>query len=262
MLIDTHAHLTDIKLVQNLANVLSAARSEGVEKIITIGTSLADSQQAIGLAQRHSEIYAGVGVYPDEDQDLSISTISTNLSNLATQSKVVGIGETGIDVPKEGTPFNLSRQLELFETHIEISNTAKLPLIIHNRGADTLVYDTLIKYKNKLQGGVFHCYTGDSDFALKVISLGFYISFSGILTYKNAELVQDAARKIPFDRVLIETDAPYLTPHPFRGQVCEPKHVKTTANKLAELLNISTEKVEEITYNNAVSLFPLLGKTI
>lgn len=262
MLIDTHAHLTDAKLIQNLADVLAAARSEGVEKIITIGTSLADSQQAVELTQKHSEIYACVGVYPDEDQDLSINTISTNLSNLANQGKVVGIGETGIDIPKEGAPFNLLRQEELFEAHIELSRATKLPLIIHNRGADTLVYDTLIKYKDKLQGGVFHCYTGDGEFAQKIISLGFYISFSGILTYKNAQLIQDATRKIPIDRILIETDAPYLTPHPFRGQVCEPKHVKTTASKLAELLNMSTEKVEEITYNNAVSLFPLLGKTI
>jgi TatD DNase family protein len=262
MLIDTHAHLTDVKLVQKLADVLAEAQGEGVEKIITIGTSLADSKQAIKLAQRYSEVCAGVGVYPDEDQRLSISTISASLSNLANQSKVVGIGETGVDIPKEGAPFNLARQLELFEAHIEISSDTKLPLIIHNRGADTLVYDTLIKYKDKLKGGVFHCYTGDSEFALKVISLGFYISFSGILTYKNAGLIQDTARKIPIDRILIETDAPYLAPHPFRGQICEPKHVKTTANRLAELLNMSPEKVEEITYNNAVSLFPLLGKII
>lgn len=262
MLIDTHAHLTDVKLVQSLADVLVTAHNEGVEKIITIGTSLADSKQAVELAQRHSEIYAGVGVYPDEDQDLSIGTISTNLSNLASQSKIVGIGETGIDIPKEGAPFDLSRQLELFEAHIEMSIATRLPLIVHNRGADALVYNTLIKYKNKLQGGVFHCYTGDSEFAKKIISLGFYISFSGILTYKNSEAIQGTAHKIPTDRILIETDAPYLTPHPYRGQICEPKHVKITANKLAELLNLTTEKVEEITYNNAVSLFPLLGKTI
>lgn len=262
MLIDTHAHLTDKKLVQNIADILATAHNEEVEKIVTIGTSLADSQQVVELAQKHSEIYAGVGVYPDEDQDLSISIISANLSNLANQSKVVGIGETGIDIPKEEAPFNLSRQVELFEAHIEVSRATKLPLIIHNRGADTLVYDTLIKYKNKLQGGVFHCFTGDTEFALKVISLGFYISFSGILTYKNAGQIQDAVHKIPVDRILIETDAPYLAPHPFRGQICEPKHVKTTAIKLAELLNMPTEKVEEITYNNAVSLFPLLGKTI
>jgi TatD DNase family protein len=125
-----------------------------------------------------------------------------------------------------------------------------------------MVYDTLVNHKSDLYGGVFHCYTGDAAFASKVLSLGFYISFSGIITYKNAQILQDTAKKIPLDRVLIETDAPYLTPHPFRGQVCEPKHVTLTAQVLATLLTIPAEKVAEITDNHAVTLFPLLGKTI
>jgi len=262
MLIDSHAHLTDAKLAHNLETVLLSAHLEGVDKIVTIGTSLADSQAAIKLTQNHSELYAGIGVYPDEDRDIAVADIYKSLSLLAKNHKVVGIGETGIDIPKEGEAFNLLRQRELFETHIELSKNTKLPLIIHNRGADTIVYDTLVNHKSDLYGGVFHCYTGDAAFASKVLSLGFYISFSGIITYKNAHILQDTAKKIPLDRVLIETDAPYLTPHPFRGQVCEPKHVTLTAQVLATLLNIPAEKVAEITYNNAVTLFPLLGKTI
>lgn len=262
MLIDSHAHLTDDKLAQNTRELLHAAHIAGVDKVITIGTSILDSHKAAALAIKYTEVYAGVGVYPDEDQESTIKDIFEQLLNLSKGEKVVGIGETGIDIPKEGNPFNISRQQELFETHIQVSSLAKLPLIIHNREADDLVHTILSSNKDKLVGGVFHCYTSTWEFAKKVLDLGFYISFSGIITYKNAQQIQETAKRLPLDRILIETDAPYLTPHSFRGEVCEPKHVKHTAKTLASLLNMSAEKVAQITYNNAVNLFPLLGKTL
>ncbi len=255
MLIDSHAHLTDQLVSKDIKKILADSHARNVVKIITIGTSTSDSYAAVALAKEYDEIYASVGVYPDEMQDTATSKIKQDLQTLSKENKVVGIGETGIDIPKDGNPFDLKRQIELFRIHLELAQETHFPVIIHNRNADDLVLETLKDFKNVF--GVFHCFTSDWEFAKKILDLNFHISFSGIITYPSATSITETVEKVPEDRVLVETDAPFLTPNPYRGQINNPSYLYLTVLRLAELKKITPEKAEEITYNNTVNLFSL-----
>lgn len=255
MLIDSHAHLTDPLVSKDIKKILTDSHAQNVAKVITIGTSTSDSLAAVALAKKYSEVYASVGVYPDEMPDTITTKIKQDLQSLSKESKVVGIGETGIDIPKDRNPFDLTRQIELFKIHLAIAEETHLPVIIHNRNADNLILETLKEFKSAF--GVFHCFTSDWEFAKKILDLNFYISFSGIITYPSAASIIETVEKVPEDRVLVETDAPFLTPYPYRGQINNPSYLYLTILRLAELKKITPEKAEEITYNNTVNLFSL-----
>jgi len=265
MLVDSHAHLTDSKLLQNLETILAGAKQEDVEKIITIGTTIKDSENALKLCESYENVFAGIGVYPDEMPQTDLTTIESKLEELLPHPKVVGIGETGIDIllPKEPNtspetnthPSNLNRQKDLFELHIKLALKYKLPIIIHNRNADEICYEILAKYKNAGLQGVFHCFTSSWVFAQKILDLGFYISFSGIITYPTGSSILQTVANIPLDRFLVETDAPYLAPVPHRGQTNEPKYVKMTLQKIAETKGLSFAETSIHAYDNTNRLF-------
>lgn len=238
MLIDTHAHLNFGELLKDIDGVLERAKIAGVEKIICVGTNLEDSKTAVALAQKYENLYATVGIHPEN------TCVDWNeFEKLAKSPKIVGIGECGLD-NKVGLP----KQKEVFLKQIKIAQKLDLPLVIHVRDAWEEIKNTNFS-KNR---GVFHCYSGPVN-----IPENFYVSFAGNVTFKNAGNLRELAKLVPLDKLLIETDCPFLAPEPLRGSQNEPANVKITALTLAKLHNVSLEKISEITTKNAVKLFNL-----
>jgi len=202
------------------------------------------------IATKYANIYASVGIHPDEN---SIDNPSFDeLVLWAKKDKIIAIGETGLDYFHEGDP---EEQRERFRMHIEVAKTVNKPLIIHTRDAREDTIRILQEAQAEKVGGVMHCFTEDLTMAEKAMALGFYISFSGIVTFKNAIQLQEVAKNIPLDRILIETDAPYLTPHPYRGKPNDPSYLRFVAEKIAALRGISFETVAEQTTKNFFQLF-------
>lgn len=228
MFIDSHAHIT--------------GPVEGIDKVICVGTTLEDSQKGILLAQKYNNIYATVGIHPIDGIESSVDW--DRFEELIKQPRVVGIGECGLDYHKSYDP----RQKPIFEKQLELARKFDLPLSIHIRDAWEDV-KTIDLSKNR---GVFHCYSGPIE-----IPKNFFASFAGNLTFKNAGELQELAEKIPLDRLLLETDSPYLAPEPLRGTQNKPENVKITAQYLAKLKNVSLEEVNEITSKNTNELFNL-----
>ncbi len=251
MLIDSHCHLNFLNL-ENYQGDLHALITENLKTVshmLCVGTDLNNSQTVIDIAQRYENIYASVGVHPS---DVPLEIVSDEaLLALGRQNKVVAMGETGLDYHYNHSGFEVMQ--ESFRQHIRIANTLKLPLIIHTRNA---CEDTLkIMREEKAVAGVMHCFTEHWEMAEAAMEMGFYISFSGIITFKNALEVQAVAQKVPLEKLLIETDAPYLTPVPFRGKPNEPRYVSYVAEKIAELKGISYQEVVEATGRNFHRLF-------
>lgn len=261
MIIDSHAHLTDPKLKPNVEDILQKAGVNDVQKIISIGTSISDCVEVLELANTYQQVYAGIGVYPDEMPNVAIPQIQKDLDKLLSHPKIVGIGETGIDINTsqlEQPSLDLNRQKELFGLHIALSQKYKLPLIIHNRNADEYTLDILKSNHFSGMTGVFHCYTASWEFAKKILDLGFYISFTGIITFPNALSILETVKNIPNDLFLVETDAPYLAPIPHRGKINTPEYVKITLQKIAEVKQISLVDAQEYAYKNTTKLFSKL----
>ena len=251
MLIDSHCHLDFPDLARNLPQVLAAMRENGVAGAVCIGVKLEDFPRVLALAEAHAHILASVGVHP-ESTNTREATVD-ELTRLAAHPKVVGIGETGLDYywHKDAPEW----QRERFRTHIRAARQAGKPLIVHNREAtaDTL---RVLKEENASEaGGVLHCFTENWDVAQRALDLGFYLSLSGIVSFKNAKIVQEVACRVPLDRLLVETDSPYLAPEPFRGKRNQPAYVKQVAEKIATLREISVEDLANATTNNFFRLF-------
>lgn len=272
MIIDTHAHL---ELFEDIDKVLENAKAAGVFKIVTIGTSLATSKAAIKIAEKYShegmEIFATCGIHPndgaEEVENLGLSKVMRQLKEIAKSSgKVVGIGECGLDYftvksekGKVTSDMEKEFQRELFSAQIKLAIDLDLPLVVHCRNGWEEIFRPLsIDYRlsTKLRG-VFHSFTGGTDEVKKAIDLGFNISFSGIVTFKNARNIAEAAGKVPMDRILVETDSPFLAPEPARGSQNEPKNVTIIGQFLAKHLNLPVGKIEKLTTSNAASLFRL-----
>ena len=253
MYIDSHCHLNFNELSEDLENVLIRAKKSGVSSILCIATKKDNFQSVIDIANKYNNIWCTIGVHPHsvESDDIKYEDIIEYYTN----PKVVGIGETGLDYHYNYSPKD--KQIASFKMHCDISKETNLPLIIHNRLGEKDILSILTHQKkiNPKLTGVIHCFSSTYEFASKCIELGFYISFSGILTFKNAELIRETAKKIPLDRLLIETDAPYLAPVPYRGKVNEPAYVVETAKKLSEVCNISLDDIAKITTNNFFNLF-------
>ncbi|MGB0910968.1 MAG: TatD family hydrolase [Nitrospirales bacterium] len=258
MLIDSHVHLDDTRYDSDRADMFARAQDAGVEAFITIGCDLASSRAAVELADRHDHIYATVGVHPHEVKHINDSWYQ-ELKTLAEHPKVVGYGEIGLDFHYDHSPRDIQRTC--FREQIQLARELQLPIVIHTREAqdDTI---TILQEEHASQiGGVFHCFSGDSGLAKDALDLGFYLSFSGIITFKSASMLRDIVQTVPDDRLLIETDAPYLTPVPFRGKRNESAYVKTVAEKIAEVKEGPTasafERIARITTANAKTLFNL-----
>jgi TatD DNase family protein len=249
MLIDSHCHLNMPELAERLPGVLANMAAAEIRQAIAISVDRQSAAEVRTLAKNHENLFASVGIHPEDPNSAEMSL--DELIVAAKHPKVVGIGETGLDY--HWCSGDLAWQHARFRTHIQASNHTGLPLIIHTRdaGADTL---RLLR-ENHAQQGVIHCFTEDTAFAKAVLDLGFYISFSGIVTFKNAQQIQEACRYVPLDRILVETDAPYLAPVPKRGKPNEPAYVRYTAEFVAQLRGDSLAIIEEATTANTYRLF-------
>jgi TatD DNase family protein len=256
MLIDTHTHLDDARYDPDREAMIQRGRQAGVAAFVTIGCDLTTSRAAVTLADRNRDIYASIGVHPHEVKHIGDDWYD-ELRRLAQHAKVVAYGEIGLDyhynhsAPKE--------QRERFREQVQLARELRLPVIIHTREAQEDTISILKEEKASEVGGVFHCFSGDAWLAKDALDLGFYLSFSGILTFNNATTLREIARQTPLDRVLIETDCPYLTPVPHRGKRNEPAFVSHVARQLAEIhTDLSLERIEEVTTENAKRLFTKL----
>ncbi len=256
MLIDSHSHLDSDKYDQDLDQVIQRARENGVQQIVTIGTDIPSSQKATSLSETYSEIYASVGIHPHEVKTLDRKAFM-KCHDLADTPKVIAIGETGLDYYYQYSPPE--QQIRWFREHIRLARSLQLPLVIHSRDAKEETLLILEEEKADEVGGVLHCFTGDADMAKRGMEMGFYISFSGIVTFPKAKDIQQVARDISLERILVETDCPYLTPVPFRGKRNEPAHTRLVATKIAELRGMSLEETALALTENTRKLFKLNG---
>jgi TatD DNase family protein len=254
MLIDSHCHFCYPGLAEHEAEVIARMRAAGVDRALNICTTLEEAQQVIELAQRHEGIWAAVGVHPD-NTGIAEPDVAT-LVRLGSAQRVIAIGETGLDYYRLPEPLDWQR--ERFRIHIRAARELAKPLVIHTRSsaADTL---RILREEGAGQvGGVFHCFTEDLECARQAIDLGFYISFSGILTFKSARALREVAASLPMERILVETDAPWLAPIPHRGKVNEPAFVTHVADCLATLRGLEVDVVHAVTTDNFFKLFNIL----
>lgn len=251
MFIDSHCHLNFPDLIQDLDSVFAKMRENDVSHALCVSVELASFPDVLKLAESHDNLYASVGVHPD--YELETEPTLAELVSLAKHPKVIAIGETGLDYYR--LTGNLDWQRERFRTHIRAAKECGKPLIIHTRSAAPDTLRIMAEENAGDIGGVMHCFTETLEVAKAAIDLGFHISFSGILTFKNATIIKEVAQNIPLDRILIETDSPYLAPVPFRGKTNQPAYVKHVAEEIARLRNISVEEVGEATSRNFRRLF-------
>ena len=236
-------------LAARLPQILDNMVQADIGQAIAISVDRTSAAEVLALAEQHTNLFASVGVHPEDQNSVEMSV--DELVAAAQHPKVVGIGETGLDY--HWCSGDLAWQHQRFSTHIQASNQTGLPLIIHTREAASNTLRLL--HENQAQQGVIHCFTEDTAFAKAVLDLGFYISFSGIVTFKNARQIQEACRYVPLDRILVETDAPYLAPVPKRGKQNEPAYVRYTAEFVAQLRGDSITNIEEATTANTYRLF-------
>lgn len=255
--IDTHAHLDDDRFSGDLPAVLERATAAGVEKILTIGIDAATSRAAVALARQNPQLVAVVGIQPNHVADMAPTDWEEIVALATTDERIVGIGESGLDRYWDRAPFPL--QEEFFVRHLELARSLQLPIVIHCRDAEL---DTvrILRSEYDQRGpirGVLHSYTGTAESALACVAMGLHVSFAGMLTFKSAEPLRQVAAAIPLDRLLIETDSPYLAPVPHRGQRNEPAYLVRTAECLAGIHGISMKELASITSKNARELFHL-----
>jgi TatD DNase family protein len=256
MLVDTHAHLMDRAFADDLPAVLGRAEAAGVLAMVCVGYDEQSSVQAVALAEQYSQIVAAVGIHPNSASAAGADAFA-HIQKLARHPRVVGIGETGLDNYRKRTAPVVQR--EWFARHLDLAAELGLPVIVHNRDADAETGPMLLDWARQTgASGVLHCFSGDDAMLDAGLEAGFTVSFAGPITYKNAGSLPDRAKRVPLDRVVVETDCPYLPPHPHRGQRNEPAYVRLTATRLAELLDRPIAEIERVTTENAQRLFPIL----
>ncbi|MBI4525474.1 MAG: TatD family hydrolase [Deltaproteobacteria bacterium] len=253
-LIDSHCHIQSAEFAGGVGQVVQRAREAGVGKIIVVGGAgdLSSNRDAVQLAGSFPGLFATVGMHPHDARAVSDEDFQA-LAELATSPKVIAIGETGLDFYYKHSPPEV--QMDLFSRFIDLAHSTGLPLVVHNRESDHEVARLLRQEGKGAVRGVIHCFTGDFEAAKSFLDLGFYLSFSGIITFKNAEPLRDVVRRLPLERLLVETDSPYLAPVPHRGKRNEPAYVRLVAELLGTLKGLGLEQVAETTSRNAESLF-------
>lgn len=253
MLIDTHTHLNDKDLYPDRDKIILDAINEGVKKMIVIGFDYDSSFLAVSITKEYDDIFASIGIHPTEIDSL-INNDENKLFDLLKEEKVVALGEIGLDYHWEKDEDKKERQKEYFIKQIEIANKYNKPVIIHSREASQDTYD-ILKNHPVNKKGVIHCFSMSKEMMKEFIKLGYYIGLDGPVTFKNAQSVIEVAKEVPLDRLLLETDCPYMSPTPFRGKRNEPKYLKYILNKIAEVKCMDPVEVERVTTSNAIKLF-------
>lgn len=257
MIFDTHCHLNHQDLYKDIDNVINAANNVSVNKMLVVGYDKQTSFLAVDIANRYKNIYASIGFHPTEIDDLSEEDFNITL-NLYKNKKVVAIGEIGLDYHWVKDPLEREKQKEYFIRQIEFANKVNLPISIHCRDAldDTL---KILKEHKPLYGGIMHCYSGSLEMMNEFIKLGLYISLGGPVTFTNAKTPKQVAEEIDLDYLLVETDSPYLAPHPLRGSTNKPENIRYVIDEIARIRGISKKQVAERTYSNACKLLKING---
>lgn len=252
MLIDSHAHLDDRRFDRDRKDIINSFEENDISLVINPGADLSSSIKAVNLAEEYENIYAAVGVHPHSAKEVDESTIEI-LKSFTNREKVVAVGEIGLDYHYDNSPRDIQRKW--FIEQMKLAKEVDLPIIIHSRDAQQDTFDLLKAEQDGNLEGVLHCYSGSVEMAREYIKLGFYISIAGPVTFKNARVLKEVAREIPLDKMLIETDAPYLTPEPHRGKRNEPVYVRFVAATIAEAKGVSFEEVARRTAENTKKLF-------
>lgn len=255
MLFDSHAHIDDSRFDSDRLETIERARENGVTGIINIGADMASSARSVALAQAHEGIYAAVGIHPHDAKAAVNADYDRMAEWVEQEKKVVAIGEIGLDYYYDLSPREV--QQEVFIRHIDLARQLRKPIIIHDRDAHGDVMN-IVKKEAKGIIGVFHCYSGSLEMAKEVLKLGFYVSFAGPVTFAKSTKLKEIAAAVPLERLLVETDSPYLTPHPHRGRRNEPAHVRLVAEEVARLRGLSLEAVAEATTQNVKQLFHIV----
>ena len=251
-MIDSHCHLDHEPLFSNISDVIKRSKEIGLKKILTISTNLESFENIKKIIDIDEMIYGTIGLHPHETSNNTMNT-DFIVEHARKYEKIIGVGETGLDFYYENSKKN--DQIESFIKHIEASIDLKYPLIVHSRSAETETFDILNSYKNTDIKILMHCFTGSKEFAKKLMALNAYFSASGIITFKNSIELQETFKFISKDRILIETDSPFLAPIPMRGKKNEPSYIKYTLDKLSELKSINFDDLDAITTNNFEKLF-------
>ena len=254
--VDTHCHLDMISSGDDIDTAIIRAAACGVTPIITVGIDIASSKKAIRLAAQYDSVYATVGIHPHNVQELSDRSY-VELEKLCRAPKVVAYGEIGLDYVKQYAPKDV--QLEHYGRQVDLAKKMGLPLVIHDREAHADILHVLNNKAPFPAGGVMHCFSGDWHFALQVLDLGFIISIPGVVTFTKAAAMQEVAQKVPLDKLILETDAPFLAPEPLRGKKNIPEYVLHTAQKIAELRGLSLGELARTTTENALKLFNIMN---
>ena len=255
MLIDTHTHLDFKEFDDDRDEVIQRAFDGGVEKIITIGCSLQRSQAAVDLAQKYDNVYATVGLHPEDINELENPGALEKLHKFGQQKKVVAIGEIGLEYYQLKDESLKEKQVRGFREQLNLAKELELPVVLHCRDAYEEILEIL--KSDGAPSGVVHCFSGNKEIARQLVDLGLYISFTGIITFKNAAETLPVVKEVPLERIMVETDCPYLAPEPHRGQRNEPAYVRQVAEQVATVKEIGIDRTEEITSKNAINLFNL-----
>ncbi len=246
---DTHAHYDDSRFDEDRESVFASLKEQGVTSIVNCGCDLNTSLKTVEFTEKYDFIYGAVGVHPHEAEDTTEEDLSA-IKELYKKEKIVAIGEIGLDYHYDFSPRD--RQIEIFERQIQLANELSLPAIIHDREAHEDTMNILKKYKPK---GVVHCFSGSAEMAKEIVKLGLYIGIGGAVTFKNAKKPVEVVEYLPLESLVLETDAPYMTPVPFRGQRCDSSHITYTAEKIAEIKNMDVQELIDICNENAKRLF-------
>lgn len=254
---DTHAHYDDTRFDEDRYTLIQTVHENGVKYLINAASDLNSAVESVALAQKFDFVYAAVGVHPHNAGDMSDQMLE-EVKHLTENRKVVAIGEIGLDYYYDTAPRDV--QKHWFARQIELAKNLKLPVIVHDRDAHEDCLDIVRNEGAKTVGGVFHCFSGSVEMAKELLKIGFYISVGGSLTFKNAKKAVEVLKTVPDDRILIETDCPYLTPEPHRGKRNDSGYIRFVAQKVAEIKGYSFEEVDDITTRNAKRLFGIDGE--
>ena len=250
MLFDTHAHMNDPAFDEDRDSVILGLKDKGVSNFLNVGCCLESSKDCIAMAEKYPFVYASVGSHPDSADEVTEEVIE-QYRQMALHPKVRAIGEIGLDYYYETIPREIQQQA--FRMQMELARELKMPVIVHERNAHDDGMKIVKEFKDVT--GVFHCYSGSAEMARQLVNMGWYIGFTGVLTFKNARKAVETAESIPLDRIVLETDCPFMSPEPYRGRRNDPGYLPYMAQKLAEIRNISLEEVIEATTNNAKRLY-------
>ena len=251
-MIDSHCHLDHEPLFSDLENIIHRSKKVGIEKLLTISTSIESFSRVKEIVNRDDIIFGTIGIHPHEADKNKINS-EFFIKNLKENKKIIGIGETGLDFYYDNS--DRDKQVESFKIHIEAALKANIPLIIHSRNAEEKTFEILNKYKKQKLKILMHCFTGSQKFAKQLLEFNSYFSASGIITFKNSIELQKTFKFLPLDKILIETDSPFLAPVPNRGKKNEPSFIDFTATKLAEIKDIEKSEIIKITTDNFNNLF-------